>query len=70
MTTTDGANAWRKVKEVMGDRPISHQLKGNVLSSCVIPAYINALEKMAVIEIQQEKVQVCEKQSGKTNRGS
>ena len=34
------------------------QLKGNVLSSCVTPAYIYSLETMALREKQQEKVQV------------
>ena len=40
-----------------------------MLSSCVIPAYMNALETMALTEKQQEE-QVCEKQPGKNNRGS
>ena len=63
---TAGANVWRKVKGVMGDRRLSRKHTGNVLSSCVTPAYTNALETMALTEKQQEKVQVCEKQSGKT----
>ena len=49
----------------MGDRRISRKLKGNVLSS-----YMNALETMGLIEKQQEKVQVCEKQPGKNYHGS
>ena len=44
----------------MGDRRISRKLKRNVLSSCVTPAYMNALETMATTEKQQGKVQVCE----------
>ena len=60
---TVGANAWRKVEEVMGDRRILRGPKGNVLSSCVTPAYMNALETMALTEKQQEKVQVCEKKT-------
>ena len=36
-----------------------------MLTSCVTSAYVNALE--ALTEKQQEKVQVCEKQSGKNN---
>ena len=56
------ANAWRKVEGVMGDRRISRKLTGNVLSSCVTPAYTNGLETMALTEKQQEKVQVFERQ--------
>ena len=33
MRITAGANAWRNVEEVMGDRRISRKRKGNVLSS-------------------------------------
>ena len=61
MRITAGANAWRKVEVVMGDRRISRKLTGNVLSSCVTPAYTNGLETMALTEKQQEKVQVCKK---------
>ena len=35
-----GANAWRKVEGVMGDRHVSRKLKGKVVSSCVTPTYI------------------------------
>ena len=44
MRVTTGANAWKKVKAGMGDRHISHKLKGNVLSLCVTPAYMNGQE--------------------------
>ena len=54
----------------MADRHISCKRNRNVLSSCVTPAYINARETMELSEKQQEKVQVCEKQPGKNNRGS
>ena len=70
MRITAGANIWRKVQGVMGDRCITHRLKGNVLSSCVTSAFMNRLEIMALTEKQQKKVQVCEKQPGKKNRGS
>ena len=50
----------------MGDRRISRRLEGNMLSSCVTPAYSNALETIALTEKRPEKVQVCEKQPGKT----
>ena len=44
----------------MGDRRISRKSKGNLLSSCVTPVYMNALATIAVTEKQPEKVQVCE----------
>ena len=62
------ANAWREVEEMMGDRRISRISKLNVLSLCVVPAYTNALETMALTE-KQQKVKVCKKQPGKNNRG-
>ena len=62
---TAGANACRKVEGMTGDRRISCNRKGNVLSSCVIPAYLNALETMALTEKQQENLQVREKKPGK-----
>ena len=54
-----------KVERMMGDKRISRKRKGNVLSPCVIPAYMNGLETMALTEKQQEKIQVCEKLPGK-----
>ena len=65
-----GQTLWMKVEGVMGDKRIPHKCKGNVLSSCVIPAYMNESECHPLTEKQQEKVQVCEKQPGKNNRGS
>ena len=47
MWVSAGANVWNKVERVMGDRRISCKRKGNVLSSCVTPAFMNALETMA-----------------------
>ena len=59
-----------KDEGIMGDnKRISRKCKGNVLSVCVTPAYMNKLEMMALTEKQQEKVQVCEKQPGQNNRG-
>ena len=55
---------------MMGDRRISRKRRGNVPSSFVTPAYMIALQTMALIEKQQEKVQFCEKQPGKNNHGS
>ena len=54
----------------MEERRISRKRKGNVLSSCVTPAYMDALEAIALTEKQQEKVQICEKQPDKNIRGS
>ena len=36
-----GANAWRKVEGVMGDKHISWKLKGKVLSSRVTTTYLS-----------------------------
>ena len=47
---------------MMGAKRISHKRKGNVLSSCVTPAYMNALQTTALTEKQQEEIQICEKQ--------
>ena len=60
MRVTAGANDWRKVERVMGDRRISRKLKGNVLNSYVTQAYMNGLKTMALTEKQQEKVRVYE----------
>ena len=55
-----GANAWRNVEGVMVDRKISRKLKGNVLDSCVVPASTYGLETLALSELHQHKLQVCE----------
>ena len=55
-----GANAWRNVERVMVDRKISRKLKGKVLDSCVVPASIYGLETLALSELHQHKLQVCE----------
>ena len=55
-----GANAWRNVEGVMVDRNISKKLKGKVLDSCVVPASIYGLETLALSELHQHKLQVCE----------
>ena len=47
---------------VENDRDISRKRNGNVLSVCITPAYMNALETMALTEKQQEKSQVSKKQ--------
>ena len=55
-----GANAWRNVEGVMMDRKISRKLKGKVLNSCVVPASTYGLDTLALSELYQHKLQVCE----------
>ena len=55
-----GANAWRAVEGVMADRRISKRLKGNVMSTCVTPACLYGTETLAMTELQQHRLQVCE----------
>ena len=55
-----GANAWRNVEGVMMDRKISRKLKRKVLDSCVVPASTYGLETLALSELHQHKLQVCE----------
>ena len=44
----------------MVDRNISKKLKGKVLDSCVVPASTYGLETLALSELHQHKLQVCE----------
>ena len=44
----------------MMDRNISRKLKGNVLDSCEVPASTYGLEALALSELHQHKLQVCE----------
>ena len=55
-----GANAWRAVEGVMADRRISNWLKGKVMSTCVTPACLYGTETLALTELQQHRLQVCE----------
>ena len=55
-----GANAWRAVEGVMADRRISKRLKGQVMSTCVTPAYLYGTETLALTELQQHRLQVYE----------
>ena len=50
MGNTVGTNAWKKLDGGTGHRRISGKRKGNVLSSCVTPAYMIALETTAPTE--------------------
>ena len=44
----------------MVDRKISRQLKKKVPDSCVVPACTYGLETLALSELHQHKLQVCE----------
>ena len=44
----------------MVDRTISRKLKEEVLDSCVVPASTYGLETLALSELHQHKLQVCE----------
>ena len=55
-----GANAWRAVEGVMADRRISQRIKGKVMSTGVTPACLYGTEILALTELQQQRMQVCE----------
>ena len=55
-----GANACRAVEGVVADRRISKRLKGKVVSTCVTPACLYGTETLALTELQQHRLQVCE----------
>ena len=55
-----GANAWRAVEGVMADRRVSKRLKGKVTRTCVTPACLYGTETLALTELQQHRLQVCE----------
>ena len=55
-----GANAWRAVEGVMAHQRISKRLKGKVMSTCVTPACLCGTETLALTELQQHRLQVCE----------
>ena len=60
-----GANAWGAVEGVMSDRRISKTLKGKVMSTCVTPACLYGTETLALTELQQQRLQVCENRLAK-----
>ena len=55
-----GANARRAVEGVMADRRIAKRLKGKVMSTCVTPTCLYGTETLALTELQQHRLQVCE----------
>ena len=44
----------------MADRRISKRLKGKVMSTCVRPACLYGTENLALTELQQQRLEVCE----------
>ena len=44
----------------MADRRISKRLKNKVVSTCVTPACLHRTETLALTELQQQRLQVCE----------
>ena len=44
----------------MTDRRISNRLKGKVMSTCVTRACLYGTETLALTEVQQQRLQVCE----------
>ena len=45
---------------VRADRRISKRLKGKVMSTCVTPACLYGAKTLAMTELQQQRLQVCE----------
>ena len=54
MSIIAGANALSKVEVVVEDRRISRKYKGNVLNSCVTPAYMYDLDHDTLSETTRE----------------
>ena len=44
----------------MADGRISKRLKGKVMSKCVTPTWLYETETLAMTELQQQRLQVCE----------
>ena len=55
-----GANAWRTDERVMADRRISKRMKGKLMNTFVTPACLYGTETLAMTELQQQRLQVCE----------
>ena len=58
--TQAGANACRAVEAVMVDRRISKRLKGKDMSTCVTPKCLYGTDTLAMTELLQQRLQVCE----------
>ena len=50
----------KAVEGVMADRWISKRLKGKIMSTCVTLACLYGTETLALTELQQQRLQVCE----------
>ena len=55
-----GVNVWRREERLMAGKQLSKKWKGKVLVSCVMPAYLYGLLKVALTENQQQWLQVYE----------
>ena len=55
-----GENARRAVEGVLVDRRISKRLKSKVMSTCVTPACLYETETLALTELHQQRLQVCD----------
>ncbi len=57
----------------MADRRISKRLKGKVMSTSITPACLYGTETLALTELQQQRLQVCEnnwvRKNSKSNEG-
>ena len=66
-------NAWRAVEGVMADQRIVKRLKDKVMSTCVTPACLYGTETLALTDVQQQRLQVCEnnwvRKISKSNEG-
>ena len=66
---TARANAWRKVEELTGDKRIFRKHRDRCSPRVLLWQNV-LLETMTLIEKQQQKVQLCEKQLDKKKCGS
>ena len=55
-----GGKAWRAIEGVMAGRRISKRLNCKAVSTCVTPACLYRSETLALTELQQQRLQVCE----------
>ena len=59
-TIQAGANAWINVEGAMMCRKSSRKLNGKLMDSCAVPASTYGLETLALSELHQHELQVCE----------
>ena len=58
--TSKSTGRSERVEGVMADRRISKRLKCKVMSTCVTRACLYGTETLALTELQQQRLQVCE----------